>query len=131
MRQTWENGEKSNSEPHFGPFGPNLSPSKILMAKNLFWAWFRPVGPQFEPLFFLKNLALSVTRYYGQLSSFTISEKTKDPILRKFNDGKTDRQTDRQTKENDFIRSCPTKPVRQFMLKSSIKNTEIDITQNN
>ena len=97
MRQTWENGEKSNFEPHFGPFGPNLGPSKNLKAKNLFWTWFRPVGPKFEQLiFFLKNLALSVTRYYGQLSSFTISEKTKDPILRKFYDGKTDRRTDRR-----------------------------------
>ena len=36
--------------------------------------------------FFLKNLALSITRYHGQLSSCTISDKTKDPILRKLSD---------------------------------------------
>ena len=39
--------------------------------------------------FFFKNLASSVTRYHGQLSSCTISEKTNDPILRK----RTDRWT--------------------------------------
>ena len=37
--------------------------------------------------FFLKNLAYSITRYQGQLSSCTISEKTNDPILRKLCDG--------------------------------------------
>ena len=43
--------------------------------------------------FFFKNLASSVTRYYGQLSSCTISQKSKDPILRKLSDGQTDRWT--------------------------------------
>ena len=43
-----------------------------------------------------KYLDLSVTRY-GQLSSFKISEKTKDPISRKFCDGKRDGWTDRET----------------------------------
>ena len=47
--------------------------------------------------FFLKNLTLSVTRYYSQLSSCKISEKTNDPILRKLSDGETDRQAGRQT----------------------------------
>ena len=46
------------------------------------------------PNFFFKNLASSVTRYHGQLSSCTISEKTNDPILRKLSDGQTDRPTD-------------------------------------
>ena len=32
----------------------------------------------------------SVTRYHGQLSSCTISEKTNTPILRKLSDGQTD-----------------------------------------
>ena len=44
--------------------------------------------------FFFENLAPSVTRYHGQLSSYTISEKTNDPILRKLSDGRTDRRTD-------------------------------------
>ena len=39
-----------------------------------------------------KNLASPVTRYQCQLSSCTISEETNDPILRKFSDGRTDRQ---------------------------------------
>ena len=40
---------------------------------------------------------LSVTRYHGQLSSCTISEKTNDPILRKLSDRQMDRRTDRWT----------------------------------
>ena len=42
-------------------------------------------------------LALSVTKCYGQLSSCTISEKTNDPIFRKFSDEWTDRWSDGQT----------------------------------
>ena len=37
-----------------------------------------------------KNLASSVSRYHGQLSSCTIS----DPILRKLSDGQMGRRTD-------------------------------------
>ena len=44
--------------------------------------------------FFFKNLAPSLTRCHGQLSSCTISEKTNDPILGKLSDGQKDRQTD-------------------------------------
>ena len=58
--------------------------------------------------FFFKNLASSVTRYHGQLSSCTISEKTNDPILRKLSDGRTDGQTD----ESDLIGRCPTNVER-------------------
>ena len=69
-------------------------------------------GPDLGPLdtnsgcqFFL---ALSVTIYHGQLSSCTISEKTSDPILRKFTDRptiqQTDGWTDRQTDESTFTR---------------------------
>ena len=35
-----------------------------------------------------------VTRYHGQLSSCTISEKTNDPILRKLSDGWTEGWTE-------------------------------------
>ena len=70
MIQTQENGEK----PHFGPDLGLLDPNS---------------GRQF----FFKILASSVTRYYRQLSSCTISEKTNDPIFRKFSDRRTDEQT--------------------------------------
>ena len=73
MIQTQENGEK----PHFGP--------------NFGW-----LGSNSGRQFFFKNLASSVTRYHGQLSSCTIIEKTDDPILRKFSDERTDGQTDGQ-----------------------------------
>ena len=50
LSQTWENREKKPSfGPDFGPFG------QMQAAKGFF-----------------KNLALSVTRYHGQLSSCTI-----------------------------------------------------------
>ena len=67
MIRTQENGEK----PQFGPLGPNSGRQK----------------------FFFKNLGTSLTRYHDQLSSCTISEKTNDPILRKFSDGRIDRRT--------------------------------------
>ena len=54
--------------------------------------------------FFFKNLAPSVTRYYGRLPSCTISERTNDPILRKL----IDRWRDGQTDNSDFIGCCPT-----------------------
>ena len=63
--------------------------------------------------FLKKNLAFSITRYYGQLSSCTISEKTHDPILR------TDGQVDGRTDERDFIGRCPTNVERP----KSVKNT--------
>ena len=49
-------------------------------------------------IIFFKNLASSVTRCHGQLLSFTISEKTNDPILRKLSDGRTGGRTDRRTR---------------------------------
>ena len=72
MIQTQENGKK----PYFGSDLDLLGP--ILGCE----------------IFFSKNLALSVTRYHGQLSSCTISEKTNYPILRKHSDRRTDRRTD-------------------------------------
>ena len=63
------------------------------------------VGSKFGPRnSSFKNLASSVTRYHGQLSSCTISEKTNDLILRKFGDGRTDILVD----ESDFTGRCPT-----------------------
>ena len=58
-----------------------------------------------------KNLASSGTRYHGQLSSCTISEKTNDLILRKFSNERTDGQTD----EGDFTGRCPTNVERSIV----------------
>ena len=66
MNQTWENGKKIFG-PDFDPFSPNSGHQNI----------------------FFMNLASSVPKYHGQLSSCTISEKTTDPILRKVSDGRT------------------------------------------
>ena len=72
MNYASENGQKPSFGPDVGLFGPNS-------------------GHQI----FFKNLASSFTRYHGQLSTCTTSEKTNDPILRKLSDGRTDGQTDR------------------------------------
>ena len=78
MIQTQGNGEKPHFGPDLGRLGSNLG------CKNYFLS---------------KNLASSVTRYHGHLSSCTISEKTNDPILRKFSDdGWMDGRTDRRAK---------------------------------
>ena len=69
INKSWENGKKPNFRLDFGPFGP----------------------------FYFKNLALSVTRYHGQLSSCKISEQINDPILRLTYWHETDRLTYRQT----------------------------------
>ena len=74
MNQTWQNGKKPNFGPDFGLFGPNLG-----------------------CCIFFRNLASSVTRYHGQLSSCTISEKTNDPIVTKLSDGRTESRTEGQT----------------------------------
>ena len=67
MIQTQENSKKLHFGPNLGPLVPNL-------------------GRQFKKKK-KKILAASVTRYHGQLSSCTISEKANDPILRKLTDG--------------------------------------------
>ena len=55
-----------------------------------------------------------VSPHHGQLSSCIISEKTADPILRKFSDVWTDGQTDgQQTDESDFIGCCLTSSVQK------------------
>ena len=74
----------------------NLVLGPILAHLAQFWA---------AKFFYFKNLALSVTRYYVQLSSCTIStKKTNYPTLRKLSDGPTDGQMD----QSDFIGCCPT-----------------------
>ena len=68
------NGEK----PHFGP---NLG----MLGPNLGWQFF----------FSSKNLAASVTRYHGQLSSHTISGKI---MIQSCENLVIDRQMDRWTR---------------------------------
>ena len=115
MNLTWENCKKPSFGTDFGPFVPNLGPKNFfhgfhpyymlnIVARTKFEkiAKNRVLGPILAYLaqiwatkfFFKKNLAPSVTRYQGQLSSCTISEKTNDLILGKLSGGWTDGQTD-------------------------------------
>ena len=65
-------------------------------------------GPNLgQHFFFFRNLAPSVAKYHGQLSSRAISERTNYPILRKLSDGWTG-----QTDESDFIGRFPTNAKR-------------------
>ena len=89
MIHKWENREKSH-------FGTNLIGSAQFRAAK----------------FVFKNLAASVTRYYGQLSWCTMSEKINDPILRKVSDYLTDGWTDRQIDKRCYIECCPTNVER-------------------
>ena len=101
MNQTSENGKKSSFGPDFRLFGPNSTLAhlpQILATEFFFFEFF--------------SQALSVTRYHGQLSSCTISEKTNDPILRKLSGGRTDGQT--ETDQSDFMRHCPTNVVHSI-----------------
>ena len=79
MNQTSENGKKPSFEPDFDQ------------------------NPGCHFFFFFKNLASSVTRYHGQLSACTISEKY-------ISEGHTDRQTHGWTDgwTSDFIGCCLT-----------------------
>ena len=58
------------------------------MPKNLVLGHILANLTQIWPLFF-QNLTSSVTRYHGQLSSCTKSEKANDLILRKLRDGRS------------------------------------------
>ena len=97
IKQTWENCKKPSFKPDFGPFGPNLGPNFIYLF-----------------IFFLKNLAPSVTRYHCQLSSCTILEKNNDPILRKRSDERTYRRTDGR----ESVQNGKGKPATKLWQKS-------------
>ena len=88
-----------------------LDPIFDYLAQSRLW----PICSKFwPPNFFFEffSQALSVSRYHGQLSSYTISEKTNDPILRKLSGGRTDGQT--ETDQSDFMRHCPTNVVHSI-----------------
>ena len=90
MNHTLENGKKKLTLNLF------LARLAQIWAPKCFFVGFTFATFLGRKNFIFKNLALSVTRYNGQLLSCTISEKTNDPILRKFSDGETDRQIDRR-----------------------------------
>ena len=73
--------KKPSFGPNFGTFGPNSC----------------------HQIFFFKNLAASITRYHGQLSSCTILVKNNDPILKKRNDAPPDRWIDGRTDGREWF----------------------------
>ena len=105
MNQTRENKQKPSFGTLFGHFGPKLGHKSFFRGFHLyqmldivanyhymqfqeklmnmrkwqkiwFWARFWPIQPKFGPLkLFFKNLAPSVTRCQGQLSSCKMSKK--------------------------------------------------------
>ena len=122
INQTWENDKKNQTS-----FGPDLARLA-----------------QFWPVFLFKNLALSTTRYHGQLSSCTISEKVMIQSCEKLvmdgrTDGQMDRRTDnrkdgqmerwrdgrknKQTDQKDFIGRCLAYVERPKVSLSTFKST--------
>ena len=79
MIQALENGEKPR-------FGPDLDPLGLKSGRVFFFFFFQNFG------FF------RLTRYHGQQSSCTISEKTNDLILTKLSEEQTGRGPDRRTR---------------------------------
>ena len=84
MNQTWINSKEPSFGHGFVEFDPN----------------------SFRLKFFSTNLASSVTRCHGQLSSCRISENTNNPILRKLIDRQTEGQTKGQTDRRTRV-ICP------------------------
>ena len=126
MNQTWGNNKKPNFVPDFAQIWasnffswvlplldvrhfrklssyPSLRKTYGLNSIKLWHHFGSDLGPWGSKLgchSFSKNLATSVTRYHGQLSWCTISEKTNDPILRKFSHRRANRQIDRRRASN-------------------------------
>ena len=67
--------------------------------------------------FFFNNLALLATRYHGQLSSYTISEKTNDLTLRTFIDGQIDGNMDEPMKKKVDRKSLMLIYIQSFDLR--------------
>ena len=117
MIQTQENGEK----PHFGPNLGQLGPIGRAIFFFIFFFYFF-----FSKIWLRQSLE---NHGHGQLSSCTILEKTNDPILKRFSDGRRDErigQTDRRT--IDSIGRCSTnveRPSRKFKIMSICKITSI------
>ena len=80
MNQTWENGKKPSFEQNFGPFG------QIWAAKN------------FSQILLHQSLDIMISYHHVLLSG-----KIYDPILKKFNDGWKDRQTDREVNRQERL----------------------------
>ena len=108
MNQTWKNGKKTFwaqnrfNWPKFG--SPDFFFVGFTSSYHCMQFQGKSFGPdlarlaQFWPAFLFKNLALSATRYHGQLSSCTISEKVMIQSCEKLvTDGRTDKWTDGQT----------------------------------
>ena len=102
--------KKTNLWPNFGLFGPNLGPKIFFHGIHLLQML--EIVASYHCMQFQgklmnqtwengQKLALSVTRYYGQLLSCTISEKTNDPILRKVSEGRTVGEMHRETNERE------------------------------
>ena len=64
------------------------------------------LDPDLGRQFSFRNLALSVNKYDGTLSSCILSEETNNPILRKFSDGRSCIQRDGQRDKSDIRGRC-------------------------
>ena len=82
------------------------------MAKNLvlrMWPDFGLFGPDLGRYFSFQNIWLCQSQdVMVSYHNVQYQKKTNDPILRKLSNGWTDRPTDRQTDQSNFIGHCST-----------------------
>ena len=99
MIQTQENGEKPHFRSHIGSLG--------IRAANFFLFFFF-----FSKILFRQSLDIMVSYHQVQYLK---------KLMIQFSEGRTDRQTDRQKDESDFIGRCSTN-VERPKIKKKIQN---------
>ena len=86
--------------------------------------------PQFgPPIFFFKNMVLSVARYHGQLSLDIMAHHVQDQkqLMIQSWENLKDRRRDGQADESDFKGRCSNKVERPKTITASCKNIVFDL----
>ena len=86
--------------------------------------------PQFgPPIFFFKNMVLSVARYHGQLSLDIMAHHVQDQkeLMIQSWENLTDRRRDGQADESDFKGRCSNKVERPKTITVSCNNIVFDL----
>ena len=71
-------------------------PNSIKWRKNLFWAWFRTVGPKFRPPFFFSKLRLRQS--LDIMVNYCHVKCQRKLMIQSWENLVTDRQTDKRTR---------------------------------
>ena len=141
---------KTNFLPDFGTFGPNFGPQLFfrefhlnqlldIVASYYFMQFQEKLMIQTQEngeimgliqVPWALNLFSSITSYHGHLSSCTISEKTNDPILKKFSDRRTGVVSWDAVRLTSSVQYNFAKIVYYFLFSYLITNFQDTITSN-